>query len=153
MSPRPCSRSTSCSTWRTVSLGYADPVLYAAKAQLDKEQTANQVKDLLGSKNLMGSAKDAFQLTADLDALVRLNACDGAGLRRFQENVVLFSKGKPPMLLPGASPPVTPIAQPAGVLVDSDYNRLVADLVADQAKTWAFNRLVPGSTSQRDRGA
>jgi hypothetical protein len=136
-----------CSTWRTVSLGYADPVLYAAKAQLDKEQTANLVKDILGSKNLMGSAKDAFQLTGDLDALVRLNACDGAGLRRFQENVVLFSKGKQPMLLPGAPPPVTPIAQPAGVLADSDYNRLAADLVADQARTWAFNRYVPGSTS------
>jgi hypothetical protein len=136
-----------CSTWRTVSLGYADPVLYAAKAQLDKEQAANLVKDILGSKNLMGRAKDAFQLTGDLDALVRLNACDGAGLRRFQENLVLFSKGKPPMLLPGAPPPVTPIAQPAGVLADSDYNRLVEDLVADQAKTWVLNRLVPGSTS------
>jgi hypothetical protein len=146
--PPPLPGTSSCSTWRTVSLGYADPVLYAAKAQLDKEQTANLVKDILGSKNLMGSAKDAFQLTGDLDALVRLNACDGAGLRRFQENVVLFSKGKQPMLLPGAPPPVTPIAQPAGVLADSDYNRLVEDLVADQAKTWAFNRFVPGSTSR-----
>jgi hypothetical protein len=144
--PPPLPGASSCSTWRTVSLGYADPVLYAAKTQLDKEQTANHVMDLLGSKNLMGSAKDAFQLTADMDALVRLNACDGAGLQRFQENVLLFSKGKPPLLLPGESPPVTPIAQPAGVLVDSDYNRLVADLVADQAKTWVLNRLVPGST-------
>ena len=145
--PPPLPGTPSCSRWRTVSLGYADPVLYAAKAKLDKEQTANLVKDALGSKNLMGSAKDAFQLTRDLDALVRLNACDGAGLRRFQENVVLFSEGKQPMLLPGAPPPVTPIAQPAGVLARSDYNRLLADLVADQAKTWVFNRLVPGSTS------
>jgi hypothetical protein len=137
-----------CSTWRTVSLGYADPALYAAKAQLDDEQRANRVKDLLGSKNLMGSAKDASQLTGDLDALVRLNACDGAGLRRFQENIVLFSKGKQPLLLPGAPPPVTPSAQPPGVLADSDYNRLVEDLVADQARTWVFNRFVPGSTSR-----
>jgi hypothetical protein len=74
--------------------------LYAAKAQLDDEQAANLVKDLLGSKNLMSSAKDALQLVGDMDALVRLNACDGAGLRRFQENVVLFSKGKQPILLP-----------------------------------------------------
>jgi hypothetical protein len=42
---------------------------------------------------------------------------------------------------------VTPSAQPPGVLADSDYNRLVEDLVADQAKTWVFNRFVPGSTS------
>ena len=60
---------------------------------------------------------------------------------------MLFSKGKQPMLLPGAPPPVTPSALPPGVLADSDYNRLVEDLVADQAKTWAFNRYVPGSTS------
>ena len=76
-----------------------------------------------------------------------LRTCDGAGLRRFQENVVLFSKGKQPILLPGAPPPVTPSAQPPGVLADSDYNRLVDDLVADQARTWAFNRFLPGSTS------
>ena len=134
-------------TWRTDSLGYADPALYAAKKQLDDEQLANHVKDVLGSKNLMSSAKDALQLTGDMDALVRLNACDGAGLRRFQENVVLFSKGKQPLLLPGAPPPVTPSALPPGVLADSDYNRLVEDLVADQARLWVFNRFVPGSTS------
>ena len=63
--PPPLPGTHACSTWRTVSLGYADPALYAAKRQLDDEQAANQVKDLLGSKNLMGSAKDAFQLTAD----------------------------------------------------------------------------------------
>jgi hypothetical protein len=109
--PLPSASTSSCSAWRTVSLGYADPALYAAKAQLDHEQVANHVQDilkLLGSKRL-GSAKNPFiQLPEDVDALVRLNACDGAGLRRFQENVVLFSKGKPPMLLPGAPPPVQP---------------------------------------------
>jgi len=140
-------RPTACSTWRTVSLGYADPALYAAKTQLDDEQQVNQMKDLLGSKNLMGSAKDVLQLTDDMDALVRLNACDGAGLRRFQENVVLFSKGKQLILLPGAPPPLTPSALPPGVLADSDYNRLMEDLVADQAKTWTVNRYVAGSTS------
>src|SRR5258708_5829401 len=67
--PPPLPGTSRCSAWRTVSLGYADPALYAAKAQLDHEQLANQVqdvlKDLLGSK-LMGSAKDAFQLTGDV---------------------------------------------------------------------------------------
>lgn len=139
--------TTSCSTWRTVSLGYADPVLYAAKIQLDNEQVANQVKDLLGSKNLMHAAKDGLQLIPDMDALVSLNACNGVGLRRFQENVLLFSKGKQPLLLPGARPPVTPSAQPPGALANSDYHRLLEDLVADQAKNWIFNRFVPGSTS------
>jgi hypothetical protein len=111
--PPPLPGTDSCSTWRTVSLGYADPSLYAAKRELDKEQAANHVKDGLGLnakslRDFMGSARDAVQLTSDMDALVRQNACDGGGLRRFQENVVLFSKGKQPTVLPGESVPVTP---------------------------------------------
>ena len=141
-----------CRVWQTVSLGYADPAVYAAKRQFDLEQKANQFKDIVGSlKNLMRPSVDGAEVTSDMDALVRLNPCGGAGLRRFQENVVLFSMGKQPLLLPGASP-IAPSTQPPGVLVDSDYSRLVEDLVADQAKAWSFNRYVPGSTS-RDRGA
>ena len=144
-----------CRTWRTESLGWADPVLYAAKTQLDVEQATNQVKDQLRSVvDAFGSTKsiprpivDVVQLGVDMDALVRLNACGGAGLKRFQDNVVLFSKGKPPLLLPGA-PAITSSAQPPGVLADSDFNRLVEDLVADQARTWPFYHYVPGSTSQ-----
>jgi len=100
-----------CSTWRTVSMGNADPALYAAKTQLNDEQRPNMLKDLLSSKNPMGAAKDALQITDDMDALVRINACNGGGLRRFQENLVLFSKGKEPMVLPGAvaAPVQTPL--------------------------------------------
>ena len=94
-------RTNTCSTWRTVSLGYADPALYAAKSQLDHEQSANHVKGILELKNPLASARDVLQLTKDLDALVRHNACNGPGLRRFQENVALFSKGQPPILLAG----------------------------------------------------
>lgn len=93
-----------CSSWRTVSLGYADPALYAAKTQLNDEQRGSMMKDLLSSKNLIGAARDVLQITDDMDALVRMNACDGAGLRRFQENLVLYSKGKQGILLPGMSP-------------------------------------------------
>ena len=147
-SSEPAPLPHACSVWRTVSLGYADPALYAAKRQLDADQAANQLKDIVGSmKNLMRPAIDVAQVTADTDALVRVNACGGAGLRRFQENLVLFSMGKQPMLLPGAPPPVTPSVLSPGALADSDYNRLAEDLVADQATTWRFNRYVPGSIS------
>jgi hypothetical protein len=137
-----------CMSWRTVSLGYADPALYAAKRQLDAGQAGNQLKDIVGSmKNLMRPAIDVAQVTADTDALVRLNACGGAGLRRFQENLVRFSEGKQPIVLPG-EPLATSSAKTPGELADSDYNRLVEDLVADQAQTWVLNRYVPGSISQ-----
>src|SRR5581483_913379 len=87
-----------CGSWRTVSMGNADPALYAAKTQLNEEQRPNMLKDLLSSKNPMGAAKDTLQIADDMDALVSINACNGAGLRRFQENLVLFSKGKEPIV-------------------------------------------------------
>ena len=146
----PPPRPHGCMSWKTVSLGYADPALYAAKNRLDVEQSVNQFKDMVGSiKNPVRQFADIGQLTDDMDALFRLNACVGPGLRRFQENVVLFSAGKQPLLIPGEPPPVAPRALPAGVLADSDYNRLVEDLVTDQAKTWTFNRYLPGSTTLR----
>lgn len=115
--PPPLPGTESCSFWRTVSLGYADPSLYAAKTQLGEEQLASHVKEVLGAnatsaRDFIGQARDGLQFISDMDALVRQNACDGGGLRRFQENVVLFAKGKPPMLLPGA-PPFTPPSAPA----------------------------------------
>jgi hypothetical protein len=111
--PPPTPGTDSCSTWRTVSLGYADPALYAAKSELDKDRLTSHVTDALGLnaknfKDFMESARDVVQLPSDMDALVRQNACDGGGLRRFQENVVLFSKGKEPIVLPGEPVRVTP---------------------------------------------
>jgi hypothetical protein len=143
----PPPRPHPCYNWRTQSLGFADPALYAARKQLDVEQGPNQVKDLISMTRSLRPAVGIFQATTDMQALIRINACGGPGLRRFQDNLVLFSKGKPPLLLPGEPLPASG-AQPPGVLVDSDYSRLVEDLVADQAKVWAVNRYVPGSTSQ-----
>jgi hypothetical protein len=34
------------------------------------------------------------------------------------------------------------------MLADSDYNRLLEDLIVDQARTWAMNRYAPGSASR-----
>ncbi len=138
-----------CATWRTVRLGYADPALYAAKRQFDLQQSGNQLKDMVGSiKNPLRQIVGAGELSDDTDALVRLNACGGPGLKRFEDNVVLFSMGKQPLLLPGEPPPTAPKVLSAGALADSNYNRLLEDLIADQARTWALNRYVPGSTSQ-----
>ena len=136
-----------CYSWRTESLGFADPALYAARKQLDVEQGPNQVKDLISMTRSLRPAVGIFQANTDMLALVRINACGGPGLRRFQDNLALFSMGKPPLLLPGEPPPASG-SQPPGVLVDSDYSRLVEDLVADEAKVWSVNRYVPGSTSQ-----
>ena len=138
-----------CLTWKKVSLGWADPALYAAKRQFDLQQSVNQLKDMVGSiKNPMRMIVGAGELSGDTDAMVRLNACGGPGLKRFEDNVVLFSMGKQPLLLPGEPPPAAPKVLSAGELANSNFNRLLEDLIADQARTWALNRYVPGSTSQ-----
>jgi len=104
---------------------------------------------MVGSiKNPMRMIVGAGELSGDTDAMVRLNACSGPGLKRFEDNVALFSMGKQPLLLPGEPPPAAPKALSAGTLADSDYNRLLEDLIADQAKTWLANRYLPGSASQ-----
>jgi hypothetical protein len=59
-----------CMSWKTVSLGYADPALYAAKRQLDVAQAASQFKDIFGSmKNLMRPAVDVAQVIGDMNAV------------------------------------------------------------------------------------
>ena len=138
----------SCGTWTTVTLGWARPDLYAAKQRFDAEQSVNQFKNMVGSiKNIMRPVADVIQVQADTDALVRLNPCDGPGLKRFEDNLALFALDKQPLLLPGEPPPTAPKVLSAGVLADSDYHRLLEDLVADQGRTWTVNRYVPGSIS------
>lgn len=137
-----------CLTFKKVSLGWADPALYAAKRQFDLQQSVNQLKDMVGSiKNPMRMIVGAGELSGDTDAMVRLNACGGPGLKRFEDNLALFSMGKQPLLLPGEPPPAAPKVLSPSALADSNYNRLVEDLVADQAMTWSLNRYVTGSTS------
>jgi len=139
-----------CLTWKTEHLGWARPDLYAAFGQFDILQKANQYKDMFGSlKNLNPTRMlvGAGEFESDTEAMVRLNACGGPGLKRFEDNVVLFSMGKQPLLLPGEPPP-GPKVLSAGALADSDFKRLLEDLIADQARTWLANRYLPGSTSQ-----
>jgi hypothetical protein len=140
-----------CLTWKKEHLGWARPDLYGAYGQFDILQKANQYKDMFGSlKNMnpMRMLVGAGEFESDTEAMVRLNACGGPGLKRFEDNVVLFSVGKTPLLLPGEPPPAAPKVLSAGALAASNYNRLLEDLIADQARTWQLNRYLPGSTSQ-----
>jgi hypothetical protein len=142
---RPPPIQQGCMSWRTVSLGFAKPDLYAARKQLDADQALNQIKDMVSMAKTLRPAIDSFKAKVEMELLVRKNACNGPGLLRFEENLVLFAKAKPPLVLPGAPPP-TPQMQ--GTLIDSDFNKLTKDLIADQATAWRVNRYVPGSTSQ-----
>jgi hypothetical protein len=136
---------STCVEYRTEGTGlYADPALYAAEQELDRAtalDSVGQVMRTMTQSNPLGSALNtanaAQVMTNDMNALVRLNACAGPGLKRFQDNLMLFALGKSPA---GKPAPGTPFK-------DSNYTKLLEDLVSEQSKTWMMNRFVAGSVS------
>jgi hypothetical protein len=146
-----------CAVYRTEGTGiYADPTLYAAKEQLGNEvgiDTIRQAFRTMSGKNPLGAALNTLGATQtmanDMRTLVQVNACNSPGLKRFQENLVLFALGKQPIRLSeggGASPgPSRP--SPEALSKNQNFIKLVEDLVLDQSKTWVMNRFVNGSVS------
>ena len=140
---------------------YADPALYAVKTQLDQTANGEAVRNvfaLMRQANPAGAAavlaSTAAALKRDMDALVGMNRCASPGIRRFQDNLMLFAQGKRPIRLDGEGGTSTATRAPqaarapAGPFQDSDYTRLLEDLVAEQSKSWAMNRYVGGSMSR-----
>jgi hypothetical protein len=148
---------STCVEYTTVGTGlFADPTLYAAKSNLDNATALSVVKDTfkqLTQKNPLESAlntvKDAQVMADDMNRLFGLNACTSPGLKRFQENMMLFSLNKQPLVLSGEGAAATTRVQPppGAASKDQNYTRLVEDLILDQSKTWFMNRYVSGSTS------
>ena len=145
-----------CAEYRTQGTGiYADPVLYAAKEQSSNEvgpDAIRQVFQTMAGKNPLGTALSTLGATqsiaSDMSTLVRVNACDSPGLKRFQENLMFFALGKQPIRLPGAGAvPASPRPSPENLSKEQNLTRLVEDLVLDQSRSWLMNRFVSGSVS------
>ena len=81
-----------------------------------------------------------------MQRLVELNGCATPALKRFESNLIAYSQGKP-----GVAAPAQP-AQTSAVVtapfVESNYAKLIDDLIAEQSRSWAVNRFVAGSTKQ-----
>ena len=117
-----------CLSYGTRGTGiYADPTLYAAKEQLDSvagPEMIHQAFNTMAGKNgdgmsvLFGALKSlgaSQTITSDMNALVGMNACPSPGLKRFQENLMLFALGKQPIILPGVGPSVISRPQPSAL--------------------------------------
>ena len=136
-----------CLEYRDEGIGiYTDPALEAAITKLAQEQRGNLLKDAIITMGDQSAVNDLQQLPDDMDGLLKLNTCESPGLKRFQENLLLFAMGKQPIPLSGVAASVTS-SQPSGPFKDQNYTRLLDDLVASQSKEWLLNRYVPGSTS------
>ena len=88
-------------------------------------------------------------MASDMSALVRVNACNSPGLKRFQENLMLFALAKQPIRLSGGGSTAPAGNRPSTDSLSKNQNlpKLLADLVLEQSRTWVMNRFVSGSVS------
>jgi hypothetical protein len=134
---------------------FADPQLYAALHSTPVQAVGSAMRvvvDMLtkGGDPISGPinmALNMVQLKTDAQNLVAQNGCTSPALRRFKQNLEGFALGKEGLRLDGTVqlgvallPPTT-----GTKYRDSDYSRLLDDMVNEQGKTWAINRYIPGS--------
>jgi hypothetical protein len=136
---------------------FADPELYAALHSTPVQAAGSALRtvfDMLikGGDPIGGPinmAVNLIQLQTDTENLVAQNGCTNPALRRFQQNLELFALGKEGVRLNGTVQLGLALLPPAAGTKyrDSDYSRLLDDMVNEQGKTWAVNRYIPGSVS------
>ncbi|SDL83993.1 hypothetical protein SAMN04488514_103114 [Kriegella aquimaris] len=143
-----------CVRWEWVGTGlYARPDLYAAKMEVEGMQRTDALRtamEMITDPNSMGNSVDLMHkakgLQNDMVQIFKLNPCNSLGVRRFEENLKLFALSKPAIRMQGSSKYAT-MKKSGGPSGSQDFNRLIDDLVANQSKTWSFNRYTQGSIS------
>jgi hypothetical protein len=147
--------SRSCSSYRTVGTGvYAERSLVRASSSRGMDQMGASMRsmmDMMKGGNPLAMAANMVNVVkayseAGADA-VASNACDGAALERFRVNLENFLTGKPGVQLDGSRSMGVAMLPPAPgeTYRDSNYVRLLEDLVGDASRSWAFNRYLAGS--------
>jgi len=150
----PTPSSSSC---QTVGTGlFADPQLYAAVNRVAVKSTVSIVGNMLGMVTGKGShASNPFSISqqmldqlvaegTEMETVIGTNGCGSPGLRNFQSNLIRFANGNAPIKFAGA---VVPTVIPGDPAKDTDFGRLLDDLVADNARAWMLNRYRRGSIS------
>ena len=92
---------------------------------------------------------NVVQLEADANQMVLQTGCTSPALKHFQANLERFARGQGGLRLNGTVELGVALLPPApGTKYrDSDYGRLLDDMVAQQSKTWAVNRYREESVS------
>lgn len=111
--------------------------------QLEREIEADSRRQAVGTtvnpnreEELLSIVVSQLSLSQDFPKFVELNPCNGAPIRQFEQNLMLFARGKPSIRLASAdNPGATPFRE-------SDYAWLADELIAAAAKGWALNKYV-----------
>jgi hypothetical protein len=148
------SRTTNCVRWeKKKSDLYARPDLYAAYEEVERIHDIHALREaleLMADQNALGNSVDmahkAKALLFDMARIFELNSCDSPELERFEENLKLFALNQSSIRMQGVSK-YTAMKKSGGPAGEQDFKSLIDHLVADQSKTWMFNRYVRGSIS------
>ena len=143
-----------CIKWRWVWSGlYAKPDLYNAKMEIESMQRADGLRtaiDMITNPNALGNSVDMMHkikgLKNDMVLFFKINQCNSVGVKQFEENLKLFALNKPAIRMKESSKYAT-MKKAGGPTGSQNFNMLIDDLVANQAKTWSFNRYTRGSIS------
>ena len=135
---------------------FAERSLHAAANARPLEQMAGSLRtvfDMMSSNNAiaqgaarLGTAKELQEASAET---VRSNGCTSLPLKRLRINLENFLGGSPGIALNGTSAIGVAMlpAAPGQDYRDSNYERLLGDMVRAAAASWAFNRYVGNSIS------
>ena len=143
-----------CIEWQWVGTGlYARPDLYNAKMEVEGIHRAAGLQTVIAmitDPNAMGNSVDMLHkgkgLQNDMTQFFKLNQCNSSGVRRFEENLKFYALNKPSIRMEGSSK-YADMKKSGGPSGSQDFNKLIDDLVANQATTWAYNKYTPGSIS------
>jgi hypothetical protein len=146
--------SRTCVEWKWVGSGiYARKELYNAKVTLENTLRTNGLQTFIGmitDPNALGNSVDMTHkvrgLTNDMAQIFRLNDCNGEAIKKFEENLKRYALDQPSIRIDKISK-YEAMKKSGGPSGAQNTNKLINDLVADQAKTWSFNRYVGGSIS------
>lgn len=143
--------SRDCIEWKSVGSGlYARPDLYDAKQNIQITDALRTTIAMITDPNAIGNSVDLMhKLTGmrnDMALIFKLNTCNSAGIKRFEENLILFALNNPAIRMEGISK-YAAIKKSGGPSGSQDFKKLINDLVANQAKTWTINRYEYGSIS------
>ncbi len=141
-----------CVEWVPVPTGlYADPEVYKAYELISKIIDRDALKNVgkLFMQMTQGNSLEPVTdlstevkyISLDMKDLIDINPCGGPALDRFEENLIRFANGEPPMKLDGSVERYY-----VDYSLEQDLDQLTRDLVSENSRSWAF-RYIPNSVS------
>ena len=116
-----------------------------AMSSITSALSATSFSDMISK--MAGPAVRSANVEETAGGTVASNASDGAPMQRLLLNLKRFGRGDQGMLLNGTTAMGVAVlpAPPGGSYRDSNYDRLLNDLVQESSQKWALNKFRSGS--------